>query len=140
METCELGTRLLIFRVNDIKFGVSLSDVLEILNMQTITPIPHVPNFVVGVMNLRGRIVPVIDLVTRFMPQHQDDVDRNICIVFQQGETLLGALVDEVEEVYTVDSELQPLEQDHTRHFCLGAICRTDSIIQVLDTQTLFSK
>lgn len=140
MELTQIADRYLVFLLGNSPFGVKLQDVLEILSPQTITPVPYQPNFVRGVMNLRGKIVPIINLKNRFEMDVEQDEEGQAIIVLQQNEILLGIYADSVEEVIQADSEIQELDQNQNSGFCLGALCRQDQIIQVLDVNKVFEK
>jgi purine-binding chemotaxis protein CheW len=85
------------------EFGVNILTVQEIIRPVEITRVPHAPEFVEGVINLRGRILPVIDLRTRFgFPEREQDDDMRIVVV-EIGEQTIGFMTDSVQEVLRVD-------------------------------------
>jgi purine-binding chemotaxis protein CheW len=85
------------------EFGVNILTVQEIIRPVEITRVPHAPEFVEGVINLRGRILPVIDLRTRFgFPSREQNGDMRI-IVVEIGEQTVGFMTDSVQEVLRVD-------------------------------------
>lgn len=85
------------------EFGVNILTVQEIIRPVDITRVPHAPDFVKGVINLRGRILPVIDLRTRFgFPAQERTVDMRIVVVEIGGRTV-GFMADAVQEVLRVD-------------------------------------
>jgi purine-binding chemotaxis protein CheW len=85
------------------EFGVNILTVQEIIRPVEITRVPHAPKFVEGVINLRGRILPVIDLRTRFgFPEREQDDDMRIVVV-EIGEQTIGFMTDSVQEVLRVD-------------------------------------
>lgn len=85
------------------EFGVNILTVQEIIRPVDITRVPHAPEFVEGVINLRGRILPVIDLRTRFgFPERDRDDDMRI-IVVEIGSQTVGFMTDAVQEVLRVD-------------------------------------
>lgn len=85
------------------EFGVNILTVQEIIRPVDITRVPHAPDFVEGVINLRGRILPVIDLRTRFgFPERDRDDDMRI-IVVEIGAQTVGFMTDAVQEVLRVD-------------------------------------
>jgi len=94
-------------------YGLPVTKVREIIRMQTITPIPQLPDFVKGVINLRGKVIPVIDLRTKFgLPA---PIDERTCVIVVQvtlpsGMTVqMGLVVNSVEEVVTLnDNEVEP--------------------------------
>lgn len=140
VETNFHNDRYLVFMLGLSQFGVRLQDVLEILSPPVITPLPFQPDFVKGVMNLRGKIVPIINLKKRFEIVNAGNSDGQTIIVLQQNEVLLGIFADTVEEVIQATDDIQDIEHQQNSHFCLGAICREDKIIQVLDVPMVFSK
>lgn len=85
------------------EFGVNILTVQEIIRPVDITRVPHAPDFVEGVINLRGRILPVIDLRTRFgFPERAQDDDTRIVVV-EIGNQTVGFMADSVREVLRVD-------------------------------------
>jgi purine-binding chemotaxis protein CheW len=93
---CELG---------DEHYGLDIASVLEIIREQVVTPVPRAPSFVRGVINLRGRIIPVVDLRGRLgMPETEPTKDSRI-IVAESGGTRIGLIVDSVSEVVMVPLE-----------------------------------
>lgn len=91
--------QLVVFQLNDETYGVDIGHVQEIIRMQNITPIPRTPEFIEGVINLRGRIIPVIDLHKRFrLPQAELTSNTRIMVV-EMGRVTVGMIVDSVSEV-----------------------------------------
>lgn len=91
--------QLVVFRLVDEEYGLSITKVQEINRLVPITKLPQTPSFVEGVINLRGRIIPVIDLRKRFqLGVTEDSDDTRIIIVEIEGQTV-GAIVDQVTEV-----------------------------------------
>ncbi len=85
------------------EFGVNILTVQEIIRPVEITRVPHAPEFVEGVINLRGRILPVIDLRTRFgFPDREQNDDMRIVVV-EIGAQTIGFMTDSVQEVLRVD-------------------------------------
>ena len=94
-------------------YGIAVLRVREIIRLQKITPIPRVPEFVKGVINLRGRVIPVIDLRVKFGVKA--DISERTCIVVVQVRlaseqtVLMGLIVDRVEEVVNLaPDEIEP--------------------------------
>jgi purine-binding chemotaxis protein CheW len=87
------------------EFGISVSRVLRILEMMEVTPIPRTPEFVRGVLNLRGQIIPLVDLRTVMsLPSSDDDLETRIVVVDMDG-TDTGMVVDSVHEVLYIEEE-----------------------------------
>jgi len=97
--------QLVVFDLAGEHYGVDIAAVEGIIKLQTITTVPHAPAFVEGVTNLRGKVLPVIDLRKRFgLPQAQATKDSRIVVVEMNGATV-GMVVDGVSEVLRVGAE-----------------------------------
>lgn len=104
-ETEEL-LQLVSFKIGEEEFGVDILKVQEINRMLNITKVPNSPDFVVGVVNLRGRIIPVIDLRKRLnLPEKEADNKTRIVVVELEEKTV-GFLVDEVSEVLRIPKSI----------------------------------
>jgi purine-binding chemotaxis protein CheW len=98
--------QLVSFKINEEEFGINILQVQEINRMLQITKVPNAPEFVDGVVNLRGRIIPVVDLRTRLgMPRRQADQSTRI-IVVELEESTVGFIVDEVKEVLRIPKNI----------------------------------
>lgn len=88
-------------------YGVGILKVQEIIGMMSVTRIPRTPDFIRGVINLRGKVIPVIDLRLKFGMEAKEDTERTCIIVVQfQGPTdrmTMGVIVDEVSEVINIE-------------------------------------
>lgn len=97
--------QLVVFDLAGEHYGVDIAAVEGIIKLQAITSVPHAPAFVEGVTNLRGKVLPVIDLRKRFgLPQTQPTKDSRIVVVEMNGATV-GMVVDGVSEVLRVGAE-----------------------------------
>lgn len=97
--------QIVVFELNSEYFAVNIAEVESIIKMQSITQMPHTPAFVKGVTNLRGKILPVVDLRKRFaLPARLVDKNSRIIVVSVNGSEV-GMIVDGVSEVLTI-SEL----------------------------------
>jgi purine-binding chemotaxis protein CheW len=98
--------KYLIFRLGSEEFGTGVIKVREIMGMQDVTPDPHTPVFVKGVINLRGKVIPVVDLRLKFGLPAAEYTSRTCIIVVQtqlgEDQLLMGIVVDEVAEVLNV--------------------------------------
>ncbi len=91
-----MDQQVVVFRLGTEDFGVSISSVESIIKMQPITKMPHAPAFVEGVTNLRGKVLPVMDLRTRFgLPSQETDKNSRIIIINVNGIEV-GMIVDGV--------------------------------------------
>ena len=101
--------KYLSFRVGQEEYGIPIKKVIEILSMMDITHIPHTPDYVKGVINLRGKIIPVIDLRLKFGLEEQPYNERTCIIVVDvhtsKGNVLMSIAVDFVSEVIDVSAD-----------------------------------
>ncbi len=105
----ELNQRYLIFEIDKVFYGITLTSVLEIIQVQNITKIPCVDNYVKGVVNLRGKVVPIINLRLKFQIEEQEITDKTCIIVIDINNINVGVLVDTVTEVAAIrDSDFSP--------------------------------
>ena len=104
-ETIELLT----FRLGDQEYSLDIMCVREIRGWTKATPLPHAPSFMRGVINLRGTVLPVMDLSERLGLPPRSHSDRNVIIVVIHEDTITGLLVDAVSDIITLPkSDLQP--------------------------------
>ena len=94
--------QLVIFQLSEQTYGIDIASVYEIIRMETITRVPRTPDFVEGVINLRGRIIPVIDLSKRFNLACSDRTNSSRIIIVDVGGNTIGMIVDAVSEVLRV--------------------------------------
>ena len=103
-------TEVIAFKVNEDEYCVDIMSVREIRGWTPATRIPHAPSFVRGVINLRGAVLPIIDLGARFGFDQTETSERNVIIVAQMDGQLFGLLVDAVSDIMTITGDdLQPI-------------------------------
>ncbi len=99
----------LIFSLGKEEFGIQVLAIKEIIGMQEITPVPKMPKHIRGVINLRGQVIPVIDLSLKFSLVPQEYTYRTCVIVVRcqgvSGDRLIGAIADGVSEVLTISAD-----------------------------------
>ena len=131
------------FRIGEDIYAVDIMRIKEIIRPQKLTALPKSPSFVEGVLNLRGAVIPVIDLRKRFdMPVHEIDQSRRLLIV-SVARHALGIVVDEVTEVISIPvANIKPSPQvargggaDYLVGVCLGQ----DSLIMLLNPDRLLT-
>lgn len=139
----EMRGKYLIMTVHDGSYGIEIEYITEIIKMQTITNVPHSPHYVKGIINLRNTIVPVIDMGMRFGQPEIEVTDRTCIIVLSLGEMNIGLIVDEVQEVLSIDDEeLQAppkargdrMKNEFVKNICMSG----DNINQLLDVSKVF--
>jgi len=96
--------QLVTFNISNEEFGIEILKVQEIIRLMEITRVPRAPDFVEGVINLRGKVIPIVDLRRKFgMAAHPHDSQTRIVVVDLSG-TIVGFIVDSVSEVLRIDS------------------------------------
>jgi purine-binding chemotaxis protein CheW len=131
--------RYLTFRLDDEVYGVPILDVREIIELQDITPVPRSASFVRGVINLRGKVLPLVDLKLRFGMEGLNPGELTVIVVLQtEGSRPFGCLVDEVLEVQWLGAEslsASPL-QGPVEEFLSGIGKVKDRLVFLLDLAT----
>ncbi len=123
----DLAGKYLTFTMADEDYGIGILKIKEIIGMLPVTPVPQTPGFLIGVINLRGKVIPVIDLRMRFGMQFKEYNDRTCIIVVeyagQTGTVMMGTVVDAVSEVLNIKAgEIEPAP-------AFGAQLKTDYIL-----------
>lgn len=94
--------KYLTFVLNHEEYGIEIKHVIEIIGIQNITSVPDMPVYIKGVINLRGKVIPVMDVRMRFNINEQAYNERTCIIVITVNEQLVGLIVDEVSEVLDI--------------------------------------
>lgn len=97
--------RYLTFFIGEECYGFEIKYVTEIIGIQAITEIPELPEYVRGIINLRGKIIPVMDVRLRFKKKSLEYNDRTCVIVVDVGDISIGFIVDQVAEVMSIPEE-----------------------------------
>lgn len=97
--------KYLIFSLGDEFYGIEIKHVTEIIGIQPITEVPELPDYIKGIVNLRGKIIPVMDVRLRFKKQSKEYNDRTCVIVIDIKDVSVGLIVDSVSEVLSIDEE-----------------------------------
>lgn len=135
--------RYLSFDIGDETFGIEIDVVKEIININTlgIVPVPHTPDYVKGIANLRGYIIPVICVRLRFLMEQKEYTDSTCIVVLEQKEGNIGLIVDGVNEVKHIDeTRISPPPQaklSYANQFVKNLGRTEDSIMLLVDTQKL---
>ena len=105
MEEDTQKDRFLTFSLGKETYGIEIKYVTEIIGIQDITEIPELPEYVKGIINLRGKIIPVMDVRLRFKKDAREYNDRTCVIVVDIKDISIGLIVDSVSEVLTIDEQ-----------------------------------
>lgn len=97
---------LISFEINGQEFCIDISVVREIRGWTPATPMPNTPSYILGVINLRGAVMPVFDLRSRLGLGRTEPSSRNVIVVVRSANQLVGLLVDAVQETFMVDADV----------------------------------
>ena len=147
MSATNITTQYLTFRLADEVFAVDVAKVREILDFTPATRVPGTPEFMRGIINVRGNVVPVVDMRLKFgLTKTEKTVDTCIVvleIVVDEETTVLGALVDSVQEVFELEpGQIVPPPRLGTRwrtEFIKGIGKHNDKLIIILEIDQVFS-
>ena len=130
--------KYLIFMAAHLKLGVVAEDVVEILNNQVITYLPMVPDFIRGIINMRGQMVPILDIRARLgLPSQDED---SLVVVLNLNDVQLGILVDGVDQMLDIPKvNIHPLPANSTQMLVSGMCSLPDGsgTMMVLDCEQL---
>lgn len=98
--------QLVVFSLDDEEYALNIKDLKEVIKIPLITPLPNSPEFIKGILNLRGKIVVVVDLEKRFNLVRENKITPKHIIIVESENTDFGVLVDQVKEVLWVDKDL----------------------------------
>lgn len=132
----------LTFSLGGEEYGIEILYVKEITGMQNVTKIPNMPDYVKGVINLRGQVIPVIDVRTRFGLEFKEYGERTCAIVVNIEQSTIGLLVDAVEEVINISekdtSMPEAIRMSTAGRFVKGLGQVGDKVVIMLDVQKIF--
>lgn len=136
--------RFLTFYLDEEIYGVNIFDVKEIIAMMKTTPVPKTPKFIKGVMNLRGNIIPVVDMRIKFdMQEVEAQMYTAIVIITIEGKNI-GFIVDKVEEVVNVEDEnISPPPEFGSQvdtKFIKNMAKQKNKVVMILDLVALFGE
>lgn len=128
-----------VFRLGLESYGIDIFLVNEIIRMREITPIPKAEAYIRGLVNLRGKTIPVVDIRARFHMAQAEDSDSTRIIVVESEQGNVGIVVDAVTEVITVKpeqvDETPPLVANVTADFVRGVAKQDDHLITLLNLE-----
>lgn len=132
---------LLTFQLADQEYSLDIMSVREIRGWTRATPLPHAPSYMKGVINLRGTVLPVMDLSQRLGLKHRENNDRNVIIVVSHEDTMTGLLVDAVSDIIALTSDdLQPppeMQSSNSPNVVSSLTLIDERMIRVLDLSSI---
>ncbi|MFT5355515.1 MAG: purine-binding chemotaxis protein CheW [Polyangiales bacterium] len=139
----EDAKRYLTFSIGDVSYAFRIENVTEIIGMQSITAVPDVPDFIKGVINLRGKVIPLMDVRLRLRLPEIEYHDRTCIIVVEVGEKSVGVIVDAVSDVLAIDDSNIEAPPDFRNgadaDYISGMAKGEDGIEVILDAERLLT-
>ena len=131
------------YRLGDETYGINVMQVQEVLRYSEIAPVPGAPNYVLGIINLRGNVVTVIDTRLRFGLQTTEVTDNTRIVIIESEKQVIGILVDSVAEVvYLKTSEIDSAPNvgtDESARFIQGVSNRDDELLILVDLDKMLT-
>ncbi|MFC3853331.1 chemotaxis protein CheW [Salinispirillum marinum] len=131
------------FRLENETYGINVMQVQEVLRYTEIAPVPGAPSYVLGIINLRGNVVTVIDTRERFGMSPSEVTDNSRIVIIETDMQVVGILVDSVAEVvYLRQSEIETapnVGNDETSKFIQGVCHKNDELLILVELDRLFS-
>lgn len=137
----ELSGKYLTFWTDHQLFGIPIADVVQIVGVQSITQIPEFPEYAKGIINLRGSIIPIVDMRIRFHKQEISYNERTCIIIANIQQTLIGLIVDAVDEVTKIEeaniSNPPKMTADTANAYLIGIAQFQDKVVLLLDLKKI---
>lgn len=141
LTTDEMDGKFLTFWMDKRSFGIPIKDVVQIVGVQDITVVPEFPHYAKGIMNLRGSIIPVIDVRLRFGIPEIEYTERTCIIVTSIKDKLIGFIVDSVDEVTSINDDMisppPDIGDQHRNSYITGVGRHNDRVVLLLDTSRM---
>lgn len=144
LEEDTLRNKYLTFFISEQTFGIAVKDVVQIVGVQEITPVPEFPVYAKGIINLRGSIIPIIDVRLRLNKEEVEYNDKTCIIVTNIQDSYIGFIVDSVNEVTNIEknniSEPPKMGSVYENKFLIGVAKLGDKITLLLDIQKMLTE
>ena len=131
------------FRIGDEYYGIAINYVNEIIGTQAITPVPEVEDYIKGLINIRGKIIPVIDVKIRLRQEPFEYMDRTCIIVIDVKGTMVGLIVEQIADVISIDEKsiIPPPSLNQNSYgrdkYVFGLVRVADEVKLLLDPEKL---
>lgn len=133
--------KVMTFHIGEQIYGIEIQNVVEIIEMQHITKIPHVPPYIKGIINVRSKVVPIVDIRTRFGKPEIPYTSRTCIIIVTMDDISVGIIVDrvaDVEDIHSGDISATPEARNvNTNSFIQYMIRSGDVVKLILDVEKL---
>ncbi len=137
-------TQWVTFRLDGETYGVNVMEVQEVLRVTDIAPVPGAPSYVLGIINLRGNVVSVIDTRRRFGLPATENSDATRIVIIESGGQTVGIRVDAVAEVLDVDSseiETSPdVGNEEAARYISGMVSRGEELVVLIDVNKIITE
>ena len=137
-------TQWVTFKLNGETYGVNVMEVQEVLRVTDIAPVPGAPSYVLGIINLRGNVVSVIDTRRRFGLPATENSDATRIVIIESGGQTVGIRVDAVAEVLDVDSseiETSPdVGNEEASRYISGMVSRGEELVVLIDVNKIITE
>jgi len=144
LRTTGESIQFIVTQMGDEQYGIDIKYVDNIVRMQRTTRVPKVAPYIRGVINLRGEVIPIMNLRKKMeLPEVEDTNSTRIIIVKLEQQGLVGLIVDEVKEVVTLDVdriEKVSYDKDEKNMFLMGVGKNGDALISLLDLNAVVSE
>ncbi|MCD9149633.1 MULTISPECIES: chemotaxis protein CheW [Pseudophaeobacter] len=131
------------FTVAGQAFCLKITQIREIRRWSPVTILPHAPSDVLGVMNLRGAVIPIYDLSARFGLETTEASERNVVIVVSSDGKPVGLLAESVSEIISIDpeeiQETPPVDSRNTMEYIQGIISHDETMVRIINLDAVIS-
>lgn len=142
-DASQLGGKYLTFFLSSEEYGIEILKVQEIIGIMSITSVPRTPHFILGLINLRGKVIPIVDLRLKFAMQSTEQTEETCMIVVQAAGVTMGIMVDRVSEVMDIADESiddpPTFGTEVNTDYILGIGKAGDRIILLLDIENVLT-
>ncbi len=141
-EEDQRANKYMLFNIGEEVYGIGIQNITEIIELQKITEVPDMPDYIKGVINLRGKVIPVMDVRLRFGMKERPSDDRTCIIIVSIGSSQVGLLVDTVAEVQDIPKKnISPPPEFHSnsghQHYISGLGKIGDEVRILLDVANI---
>ena len=144
IKTNQESDQYIIFTLNNQEFGINVLEGREIITARNLTAIPESPDFVKGIINLRNKIIPIIDLNLRFNLQSEIKREEDKVIIISLSNTLIGLRVKEVEEIIRIQknkiSEAPDITKGVKKDYIQGIARMEDRLLILINIESIFKQ
>lgn len=136
--------QLISFKIEDEEYGVNILDVIEVIRLPQVKKLPKSPDFLKGIINLRGEVIPIVDLRQRFGLGEIENDDKKRTIIVKVEERKVGMIVDSVSKVIRVNAEeiKDPVNFNSliNSNYITGIVMLDERLIILLDIMSIFTR